>query len=263
MRKSIKLTRQTIINICGTIALAVVMGVCIVERETIGLVRKVPVTEEVEPDSVEVDIWQTELIAEEIRKARQYKARKPKRFVMKDGHISPYDSLFKVYAKPLEWDWHLLAAISYVESKFRPDVVSASGARGLMQLMPRTAGNYGCTPDMMADPEASIRAGSMLLADLEKRLKRKNVDHDLVYFTLAGFHAGLGHIYDAMILADSLGYNPVLWHDNVEECLKLKADPEYYELPYLRLGRFNGKITAAYIREVWDYYEVFKEYDKK
>lgn len=260
MRKSIQLTRQTIINICGTILLAVVIGVCVVERNRIGFERKVPVAEaDLLTDTIEVDITQTDVIAAEIRKARQFKARKPKTYQMTDGMISPFDDIFKEYSKTVGWDWRLVAAVSYVESNFKPEVVSKSGAKGLMQLMPRTAANYGCPDSLMQDPEESVKAGTLLLADLESRLRKKNIEHDLVYFTLAGFHAGLGHIYDAITLADSLGYNPTLWHDNVEECLKMKADPEYYKLPYVRLGRFNGNITSAYIREVLDYYDAFQK----
>lgn len=207
----------------------------------------------------EFDISQTEKIAEEIRKAHEFKARKPKKYSRKDGQISPFDSLFVKYSVELDWDWRMLAAVAFVESKFNPDAQSRNGARGLMQLMPRTAGNFGCPDSLMNDPEESVKAGSALLADLEKKLRRKGIEDDLVFFTLAGYNAGLGHIYDAITLADSLGYNPTLWHDNVEICLKKKADPEFYNLPYVRLGRYNGSGAVRYVQEVLDYFEVFKK----
>ena len=174
------------------------------------------------------------------------------------GLISKWDALFQKHAPAARLDWRLLAAQCYQESCFDPQAHSWAGACGLMQLMPRTAANYGCPDSLMQDPEESVKAGTALLADLENRLRKKNIEHDLVYFTLAGFHAGLGHIYDAITMADSLGYDPTLWHDNVEVCLQLKADPDYYNLPYVRLGRFNGKVTSAYIREVLDYHVAFK-----
>lgn len=253
---------QIFINICGLIIIAAVVlvsGVSLRHRNRVwqGNGLTFSSSDEVE-DTLILKLNQTELIASEIRKARQFKQRRPKKFKATDGQISPYDTLFKKYAAEIGWDWRLVAAISYVESHFKPDVVSPSGAKGLMQLMPRTAGNYGCPDSLMNDPEQSIRAGTLLLADLEKRLRRKNIDNDVVYFSLAGFHAGLGHIYDAIVLADSLGFDPTLWHENVERCLQLKADPNYYKLPYIRLGRFNGKITSVYIQEVMGYYEAFK-----
>ena len=256
MTRKVQISRETKKHICYTVALAVVIGLCVSFHKNIGFEREVPTTES---DTIieEFDISQTEVIAAEIAKAREHKARKPMKYALRDGEISPFDDLFRSYAKPIEWDWRLLAAIAYCESHFNPEAKSKNGACGIMQLMPRTAGNYGCVDSLLFDPESNIKAGSELLHDLERRLQKKGIDHDLVYFTIAGFHAGLGHIFDAIVMADSLGYNPVLWHDNVEECLKLKSDPEYYNLEYVRLGRFNGKITAAYIREVLDYFEAF------
>ena len=210
----------------------------------------------------EFDISQTERIAEEINKAREFNNRKPKKYKMQDGHISPFDHLFKQYADSIGWDWRMLAAVAYVESHFNPDVHSKNGARGLMQLMPRTAANFGCPDSLLDNPERNLRAGVFLLADLEKKLRRKNIEADLVYFTLAGYNAGLGHIYDAIVLADSLGYDPTMWYSNVETCLKKKAEPEYYNLPYVRLGRYNGKGAVRYVQEVLDYFEVFKNASK-
>lgn len=248
-------------TIIATISFIVVMGVCVYDfnNRIHNNDDNVLDVDTVGSSIVEWDSIRNELVAAEIRKARQHKARKPKKYKLQEGQISPYDSLFKHYSKEIGWDWTLIAAVSYVESKFNPQVVSKSGAKGLMQLMPRTAANYGCPDSLMQDPEESIKAGTALLADLERRLKKKNIDHDIIYFTLAGFHAGLGHIYDAITMADSLGYDPTLWHDNVEVCLQLKADPEYYNQPYVRLGRFNGKITSAYIKEVLDYHVAFKK----
>ena len=206
----------------------------------------------------EFDISQTERIAEEIKKAHEFKKRKPKKYTKQDGQISPFDNLFKQYADSIGWDWRMLAAVSYVESHFNPDANSKNGARGLMQLMPRTAAHFGCPDSMLNDPERNLRAGALLLADLEKKLRRKNIERDLELFTLAGYNSGLGHIYDAIVLADSLGYDPTAWYGNVEVCLKKKADPEYYNLPYVRLGRYNGNGAVRYVQEVLDYFEVFK-----
>ena len=50
--------------------------------------------------------------------------------------ISAYDSIFQTYADTIGWDWKMLAAIAYVESKVDTGAVSAVGARGRMQMMP-------------------------------------------------------------------------------------------------------------------------------
>src|SRR5690606_25430388 len=64
------------------------------------------------------------------------------------GKISQYDDLIKKGAEKLGWDWRLLAALIYQESKFVSSNESWAGARGLMQLMPETAKRFGATnPD--------------------------------------------------------------------------------------------------------------------
>ena len=62
----------------------------------------------------------------------------PMKFLLNDGRLSVYDDLFKKYSPKLDWDWRLLAAVSFEESRFDPIATSRVGARGLMQLMPKT-----------------------------------------------------------------------------------------------------------------------------
>jgi len=54
-------------------------------------------------------------------------------------------SFFKKYAQEINWDWRLLAAVAFHESRFDSSQVSWAGASGIMQLMPRTAANFGLT----------------------------------------------------------------------------------------------------------------------
>jgi soluble lytic murein transglycosylase-like protein len=54
----------------------------------------------------------------------------------------------------------LLLALSQQESRFNPKATSRVGARGLMQIMPETAGDYGVTnADDLYDPAVNIRVG--------------------------------------------------------------------------------------------------------
>ena len=69
--------------------------------------------------------------------------------------ISPYDSLFRTYADTIGWDWKMLAAVAYVESKFDTAATSAVGAMGLMQMMPQTARAMGIPEGMERDPDES------------------------------------------------------------------------------------------------------------
>ena len=73
----------------------------------------------------------------------------------KGGSISSFDNAIKKYSKIIDWDWRLLAALIYQESRFKTDARSWCGAYGLMQLMPETASRYGV--DSTSSAEAISR----------------------------------------------------------------------------------------------------------
>lgn len=200
------------------------------------------------------------------------------RYLLGHGRLSVYDSLFRNYSKRLGWDWRMLAAVSFVESRFDPHEISSKGARGLMQLMPSTAVRFGCPTGLLTDPEANVRAGAGLIYSLENSLRSRlsrtiepdietyeqasdetkaSIEKDLVYFTLASYNAGLGHVFDAIALADTLGYDPAVWSENVEHCLRLKTEQEFYSMPCVNHGRFNPRVTIGYVNEVLETYDDF------
>lgn len=179
-----------------------------------------------------------------------------------DGALSPYDAIFRKYADEIGWDWRLLAAIGYIESKLDHTQISSRGPIGLMQLMPNTVKAMGYTEADVIDPDQNVKVATTLIARLLDTLRKKLPqvsERDLIQFTLAGYNAGLGHVYDAIYLADTLGYDTQVWENNVEHCLRLKSDPDYYSFPNVRLGRFNGAFTINYISEVLSTYDYFCE----
>lgn len=60
----------------------------------------------------------------------------------------------------------LVVAVISVESGFRPGAVSRTGAKGLMQLMPYTAGRVGIADSDLLDPRQNVLGGIRLLAVL-------------------------------------------------------------------------------------------------
>lgn len=167
-----------------------------------------------------------------------------------EGRISLYDDLFRKYAPQAGWDWRLLAALAYTESNFNPDAVSWAGARGLMQLMPRTAKAMGMPDGMEADPEESVKAATRYIAQLNRSLRAVDDEDERTSFVLAAYNAGLGHVYDAMALAEKHGFDPHVWHGNVERFILLKSNKEYYSDPVCRNGYFRGTETFNFVRDI-------------
>lgn len=83
-------------------------------------------------------------------------------------------------------DPDLVLAVVAVESAFRPQAVSPRGARGLMQLMPRTAASLGVRDAM--DPAANLDGGVRHLGSLIQLY-----DGDLTR-ALAAYNAGAGAV---------------------------------------------------------------------
>jgi soluble lytic murein transglycosylase-like protein len=80
----------------------------------------------------------------------------------------------------------LVLAVVSVESGFKPGAVSAKGAQGLMQLMPRTAASLGVEDAF--DPEQNLDAGVRHLEALVRQY-----DGDLTR-ALAAYNAGQGAV---------------------------------------------------------------------
>ncbi|MBR1630328.1 MAG: transglycosylase SLT domain-containing protein, partial [Paludibacteraceae bacterium] len=172
-------------------------------------------------------------------------------------HISPYDSLFRRYAREIQWDWRLLAAVCYQESRFKTDLTSPFGARGLMQLVPTTAERFGLTEDNIEDPAANISAGVQLIKHLKMVFREIEDSEEQIPFVLASYNAGPAHILDAMHLARACGQHPHHWFECVEAYLLRLNDSRYNRDSACKYGSFNGRQTAAYVRRVLMSYEQF------
>lgn len=181
--------------------------------------------------------------------------------LLKKGIVSRYDEFFKTYAKNINWDWKLLAAQGYAESKFDPQATSWVGARGVMQLMPATARRYGLSEENITDPQRNIETAVKVIADLDKSLNKYVSDpEERKKFIIAAYNSGIAHIYDAIALATKYGKNPQLWENNVSDALLMKGYPEYYNDEVCKYGYFRGKQTVSYVQEVFKMYHLYKKY---
>ena len=178
---------------------------------------------------------------------------------VKKGQISRFDSLFRHYARRIDWDWRLLASLAYAESNFDPTVVSWAGARGLMQLMPRTARILGVPPGKEDDPEESIKAAVVYIGRLDKSFASVGDKEERIKFILASYNAGEGHIKDAMALAKKYGADPTCWKDNVEKYLKLKSHERYFNDEVCKNGYFRGEETCRFVKDILQRHRLYKD----
>jgi soluble lytic murein transglycosylase len=108
-----------------------------------------------------------------------------------------YDHIIRGHAENYELDAALLAAVIYRESKFDAQARSASGALGLMQLLPDTAkgiavhtGGSRFRVSDLYEPEINVRYGAFYL----RRLLSKYEDDERL--ALAAYNAGQTNVDD-------------------------------------------------------------------
>jgi membrane-bound lytic murein transglycosylase F len=172
------------------------------------------------------------------------------------GKISPYDSLIKISADTLGWDWRLLAAQIFKESKFDPSSESWAGAIGLLQLLPKTAKQYGYSN--LYDPASNLEAGTMHLLWLKSLWDEIIADpEESVKFILASYNVGQGHVFDARRLAKKYGDDPDNWEDVADYLLK-KSNSAYYTDPVVAHGYCRGIEPVTYVKVIYDTFENYK-----
>lgn len=168
--------------------------------------------------------------------------------------LPKYRETILAAAKRFRLDPLLLVAVIYQESAFDPHAVSHSGVRGLMQLTTETATRLGATD--RTDPTQSIWYGAKYLRRLWSRLEPLNLEHwDRWALAVAAYNQGIGHIFDAMLLAKRLGRDPRTWPNVRSALLKLQQEEFYAGAVY---GYTRGYEGADYVDRIRFYYYVLK-----
>ena len=171
--------------------------------------------------------------------------------------ISVYDEIIQENAQTLGWDWRLLAALVYKESRFDTTALSYAGAQGLLQLMPVTVERFGVTNPN--DPEESLKGGVKYLQYLDKFwMERVPETNERIKFILASYNIGQGHVDDAWRLTLKYRKNTQSWQE-VSNFLNLKSDPKYYRDPVVKSGYAKGHIAVKYVRDVLALFQSYKD----
>jgi membrane-bound lytic murein transglycosylase F len=178
---------------------------------------------------------------------------------IKDGKISHFDHLFKKYAPEVGWDWRVIASLAYNESNFDTTAVSWVGAKGLMQLMPRTARAMGIPEGKEQNPEESVKAATKYLAQIARSFNKVTNPEEKMKFVLGAYNAGIGHVFDAMALAEKYGKNKYIWDENVASFILLKSNEEYFNDPVCKNGYFRGRETYNFVKDILGRAEMYKQ----
>jgi len=161
--------------------------------------------------------------------------------------LPSYQDLFKQYATP-EASWLLLASVSYQESHWNPKARSPTGVRGMMMLTLDTAKFVGIKNRLNA--QQSIQGGAKYLTQLIKRLPESIPEDERVWFALASYNIGLGHLLDARRITKMKKQNPDSWAD-VKENLPLLHQRKWYTKT--RYGYARGREAQHYVDNIRQY----------
>ncbi len=165
------------------------------------------------------------------------------------GALSPYDNTIKRHAERIGWDWRLLASMIYQESQFDPNALSWAGAVGIMQLMPKTAEEFGA--EDLYNPQQNIKAGVNYLMWLDDYWQDEIPDKkERQKFILGSYNVGYNHIQDARRLASKYGARQNEWEDNVAEFLIKKSIKKYYNDEVVEFGYCRGEEPVNYVSEI-------------
>lgn len=148
-------------------------------------------------------------------------------------------------------DWRLIAALAWQESKWDALATSPTGVRGIMMLTEETADRLGVKNRL--DVRESILAGARYLAMLLEELPDEIHPQERLWFALAAYNLGMGHLRGGRQFASGLKKSPNHWAD-MKEVLPLLARPEYYSR--LKSGRARGGETVILVENVRSYYDI-------
>lgn len=165
-----------------------------------------------------------------------------------DSKLPKWSPLFKKYSD--EFDWRLVAALAYQESHWNPRAKSPTGVRGMMMLTLPTAKSVGVTDRL--NPEQSVKGGVEYLRRMVERVPDSVETHEKIWFALASYNVGYGHVMDARRLTKKQGGNPDAWSD-VKERLPLLRQQKYFS--QTRYGYARGDEAKNYVENIRRYYQ--------
>jgi membrane-bound lytic murein transglycosylase MltF len=154
----------------------------------------------------------------------------------------------KQYANRYEFDWLIIAAQAYQESRFDQSKRSSAGAVGVMQVLPSTSASKAVGIPDISTLENNIHAGVKYLHWLRETYYSDAAISplDRILFSFAAYNAGPGNMKRARNRARRLGFDPNRWFGNVE----------------IGMYRAVSGEPASYVRNIYKYYVTYQGLEK-
>jgi membrane-bound lytic murein transglycosylase MltF len=151
---------------------------------------------------------------------------------------------FKKYAADYKFDYLLLIAQGYQESRLDQKVKSPVGAVGIMQVMPSTAAAAPVKVPNIQKEENNIHAGVRMIHFLvNDYFNEPGLDQfNRTLFAIAAYNAGPAKIARCRQLAKEMGYDPNKWFGNVE----------------VATAKLVGRETTQYVANIYKYYIAYR-----
>jgi membrane-bound lytic murein transglycosylase MltF len=152
--------------------------------------------------------------------------------------------IIRRYAGEYDFDWLIIAAQGYQESRLDQGQRSHAGAVGIMQVLPSTAADANVNIPNIEEAENNVHAGIKYLRFVRDRyFSDPGIEPlDRVLFSFAAYNAGPGNIAKARRKAAALGLDPNQWYGNVE----------------VAASKVISREPVIYVRNIYKYYVAYK-----
>ncbi len=164
------------------------------------------------------------------------------------GKLKNLAQYFQKYGQQYNFDWLMLAAQAYQESQFQPNLRSAAGAIGIMQVLPSTAADSNVNITNLYDPQSNIHAGTKYMRYIADNYfaDAATDKFNRILFCLAAYNAGPNRIAQLRVRTAEAGLDPNQWFNNVERIVAQQV----------------GRETVQYVSNIFKYYVAFQGVSK-
>ncbi len=157
-------------------------------------------------------------------------------FILQSVYPKKFSEYVSTYSEKYDIEEAWIYALIKAESNFEAQIVSQSGAIGLMQVMEKTASevadNIGMETIDLTDPNCNIEIGTKYFSTLIKYYK------DNYYLAITAYNAGIGTVEK--------------W---IDSGIIREDGSDIENIPY--------KETNTYVRKVLNNYKIYKELENK